>query len=127
MGTFSCATPASAERFLATMRCLACLCFRTALVLATQSFAVLPATAAHLPDFTPAFPIEHQTDARLETASPSPYPMNYTDEVARAMGVQSGRMDLFDTGQSHDDLMPSLKGGVDRGGAMIRLQWHPGE
>jgi hypothetical protein len=101
---------------------------RTALALVVQSLVVLPATAAHLPNFTPTFPIEHQTDARFENPAPSPYPMNYTDEVARAMGVQSGRMDLFDTGGSSDDsLLPSLKGGVDRDGAMIKLQWHPGE
>ena len=55
--------------------------------------------------------------------------MNYTDEAAQSLGVKAGRMDFFSTSLSHDNdpLMPSLRGGVDNGGAMLRLQWHPGE
>ena len=48
-------------------------------------------------------------------------------EVAQALGVKGGKMDLFDTGRSNSAYVPALKGGVDGGGAMLRLQWHPGE
>jgi hypothetical protein len=98
-----------------------------ALALAATLLSGTPALAAHLPNFMPAFPIEHLTEARTQPQPESPYAMNYADEVARAMGVKSGRMDLFDTGAPGDGLLPSIKGGVDRGGAMLRLQWHPGE
>jgi hypothetical protein len=86
-----------------------------------------PAVAAHMPDFMPAFPIEHVTDARTAPQPQSPYPMNYADEVAQAMGVRAGRVDLFDSGPSDNSFIPAFKGGIDRGGAMFRLQWHPGE
>jgi hypothetical protein len=56
-----------------------------------------------------------------------PYAMNYTDEAARNLGVKDGHMDVFSTKpSSQNDLMPSLSGGVDSGGAMIRLQWRSG-
>lgn len=57
---------------------------------------------------------------------PSPYPMTYTDEVARSLGVQNGHMDLFSTRPS-SGFMPSFSAGVDGSGAMLRLKWHPGE
>ncbi len=56
----------------------------------------------------------------------SPYAMTYTDEVARSLGVQNGHMDLFSTAPS-SGFMPSFSAGVDQGGAMLRLKWHPGE
>jgi hypothetical protein len=86
-----------------------------------------PACAAHLPNFNPVIPSEHQTETRYQTEAAPPYAMNYTDEVARSLGVRGGRMDLFDTGPADNPLVPALKGGVDGDGAMIRLQWHPGE
>jgi len=56
----------------------------------------------------------------------SPYPMTYTDEVARSLGVKDGHVDVFST-QPVSSYMPSFSAGVDRGGAMFRLKWHPGE
>lgn len=56
----------------------------------------------------------------------SPYPMTYTDEVARSLGVKDGHMDVFST-QPVSNYMPSFSAGVDKGGAMFRLKWHPGE
>jgi len=54
----------------------------------------------------------------------TPYAMNYTDQAAQSLGVTAGHWEAFDTGQSSSDpLMPALRGGVDGGGAMIRLQW----
>jgi hypothetical protein len=50
--------------------------------------------------------------------------MNYADEAAQSLGVRGGRWEAFDTGPtSSNPFMPSLRGGVDSGGAMIRLQW----
>jgi hypothetical protein len=56
----------------------------------------------------------------------SPYPMTYTDEVARSLGVKDGHMDVFST-EPISNYMPSFSAGVDQGGAMFRLKWHPGE
>jgi hypothetical protein len=56
----------------------------------------------------------------------SPYPMTYTDEVARSLGVKDGHVDVFST-QPVSSYMPSFSAGVDQGGAMFRLKWHPGE
>jgi hypothetical protein len=56
----------------------------------------------------------------------SPYPMTYTDEVARSLGVKDGHMDVFST-EPVSNYMPSFSAGVDKGGAMFRLKWHPGE
>ena len=56
-----------------------------------------------------------------------PYAMNYTDEAARTLGVKDGHLDVFSTQPTgRSDLMPSVSGGVDSGGAMIRLQWRSG-
>jgi hypothetical protein len=85
-----------------------------------------PALAARMPDMTPHYPIEHQTASAMGDGTQQPYAMNESDEAAQALGVTGGRWEAFDTGSS-SSLMPSLKGGVDSGGAMLRLQWHPGE
>jgi hypothetical protein len=107
------------------MQPVATFCLCAGLVFGAGSGA---AWAARLPDFTnPSFPIEHQTLARFAEEPKSPYAMTYMEDVARGLGVVSGKMDVFDTGRSRDPLMPSLKGGIDRGGLMMRLQWHPGE
>jgi hypothetical protein len=52
--------------------------------------------------------------------------MTYTDEVARSLGVKDGHVDVFST-QPVSGYMPSFSAGVDQGGAMFRLKWHPGE
>ena len=56
----------------------------------------------------------------------SPYDMTYTDEVAHSLGVRDGHMDVFSTSPV-SSYMPSFSAGVDGGGAMLRLKWHPGE
>ncbi len=78
--------------------------------------------AARPIDFSPHYPIEHQQTGTLGDTRPQPYAMSYADEAARSLGVQDGHWEAFNTGAS-DSLMPSLKGGVDNGSAMIRLQW----
>lgn len=56
----------------------------------------------------------------------SPYAMTYTDEVAQSLGVKGGHMDVFST-QPVSSYMPSFSAGVDKGGAMLRLKWYPGQ
>ena len=57
-----------------------------------------------------------------------PYPMNYTDEAAEALGIKNGHLDVFSVQpKSNDSLLPNVSGGVDHEGAMLKLQWHPGE
>jgi len=62
----------------------------------------------------------------VSDATPSPYAMTYTDEVAQSLGVKDGHMDVFST-QPVSSYMPSFSAGVDQSGAMFRLKWHPGE
>jgi hypothetical protein len=58
----------------------------------------------------------------------SPYPMNYADEAAQTLGVRDGRLDVFATKPAgNQSYMPTLTGGVGGDGAMLKLQWHPGE
>jgi hypothetical protein len=88
-----------------------------------------PAFAARAPNIAPIFRTEHDTATRFQDQDQSaqPYAMSYTDEVAQSLGVQSGKVEFFDSGRSDDAFVPALKAGVDGGSAMIRLQWHPGE
>lgn len=107
------------------MRHVAVLCLCAGLVCGAGCGSAL---AARVPDFAaPLVPVEHQRLARFAEEPNSPYAMTYMDEVARSLGVAGGKVDVFDSGRSRDPLMPSLKGGIDRGGAMLRLQWRPGE
>ena len=91
--------------------------------------AASPALAAHAPTVAPVFHTEHDTAVHFQDQDQAaqPYAMSYTDEVAQSLGVQSGKVEFFDSGRSDDGFVPALKAGVDGGSAMIRLQWHPGE
>ena len=97
---------------------------RTGIFLIAAALAGMagPASAFGRPDLATAAPIEHVREAA--EAQPAPYAMNYADDAARTLGVKDGRWQAFDTGgSSRDPLLPSLNGGVDAGGAMLRLQW----
>jgi hypothetical protein len=61
----------------------------------------------------------------IEPEFNSPYPMTYTDEVARSLGVKDGHMDFFSL-QPGSSYLPSISAGVDRDGAMLRMRWLPG-
>ena len=59
---------------------------------------------------------------------PGPYAMNYADEAAQAIGVRDGHVDVFATKPAENSpYMPSFSGGLGSDGAMLKLQWHPGE
>lgn len=90
------------------------LCAATALLLGSgHAFA--------RPDLNPGYPVPHVRDSQAQDRS-QPYAMNYTDEMAQSLGVREGRWEVFDASASHP-LMPSVKGGIDSGGPMLRLQW----
>ena len=78
--------------------------------------------AFRLPDSNPIPLTEHQKQLRAAETETQPYAMSYSEEAARSLGVRSGRWDAFST-QSRDPFMPSLRGGIDQGRAMIGLQW----
>jgi hypothetical protein len=86
-----------------------------------------PAVAARrFNSTTPVFPIESRVASAMADRQNGPYAMNYADEAAQSLGVRGGRWDAFDTGGSASgasSFLPSLRGGVDSSGAMIRLQW----
>jgi hypothetical protein len=53
-------------------------------------------------------------------ASPAPYAMNYSEDVARSLKVQDGGLPLLPR-QDTNPYAPS----VTFYGSMIRLRWHP--
>jgi hypothetical protein len=57
----------------------------------------------------------------------APYAMTYTDEAVESLGFRNGRMDLFSTKPASHSYWPSFSGGVGGDGAMLKLQWHPGQ
>jgi hypothetical protein len=70
---------------------------------------------------------EHEKVLKYQDQQPTqPYTMNFSDEAAQTLGVHNGRWEAFDTGPSRNGLTPSLSGGIDRGHAMVQLQWRPG-
>ena len=84
----------------------------------------------------PAASQPHTVDPKIMTLpqpqSPSgqtmPYPMNYADEAAEALGVKNGHLDVFSVQpKSSSSFLPNVSGGVDHEGAMLKLQWHPSE
>jgi hypothetical protein len=95
---------------------LSCACL--ALVLGTTS-----ALAFRPPDANTETS-EHQMELRYSDAPNQPYAMNYTDEAAQRLGVHDGQWEAFETHPS-DPLLPSFRGGVDNGSAMVKLQWIP--
>lgn len=66
------------------------------------------------------------TPGPLSERHSSRYPMTYIDEAAQNLGVRDGHMDFFST-EPDSSYLPSFSAGVDKGGAMFRLRWHPGD
>jgi hypothetical protein len=90
-------------------------------ILSAALFLGPSAHAFPRPDPNNGYPIPHVRESQIKDRA-QPYAMNYTDGMAQSLGVREGRWEVFDTGSSHP-LMPSLKGGIDSGGPMLRLQW----
>ena len=61
------------------------------------------------------------------TSNTAPYAMTYADEAAQSLGVKDGHMDVFSIPADSSGYVPSFSGGVGSDGAMLWLQWHPGE
>jgi hypothetical protein len=57
----------------------------------------------------------------------APYAMTYTDEAVQTLGFRNGHMDVFSTKPAAHSYWPSFSGGVGGDGAMLKLQWHPGQ
>jgi hypothetical protein len=58
----------------------------------------------------------------------SPYAMNYADEAVQNLGFQNGHLDVFSTKPAENEsYLPAFSGGLGSDGAMLKLQWHPGE
>jgi hypothetical protein len=90
------------------------------LAVAALIAGALPAHAFAKPDFNAAPPIPHVRESQL--ADTQPQVMNYTDQMAQSLGVKNGGWEAF---QSRDPLLPSVKGGIDGGAPMLKLQWRP--
>jgi hypothetical protein len=57
-----------------------------------------------------------------------PYPMNYADEAAQTLGIKDRNLSLFSTKPAENEAyLPTLSGGLGGDGAMLKLQWHPGQ
>jgi len=96
------------------------------LAAAALAAATVPAWAAAPAAMAPRLTTEHQQALRVADAESGPYAMNYADQAAQSLGMEKGRWEAFNTGGG-DALLPALKGGIDNGAAMIKLQWQPGQ
>lgn len=57
----------------------------------------------------------------------TPYPMNYSEEVARSLGTHDGGIDFTSGGNARDGYAPAVSMSSGAGSPMLKLQWHPGE
>lgn len=78
----------------------------------------VPAHAFTKPDFNAAPTVPHVRESQV--ADSKPVVMNYTDQMAQSLGVKDGGWEAF---KSSDPMMPTLKGGIDGGNPMLKLQW----
>jgi hypothetical protein len=104
------------------------------MILTAASFAAASGTSAmahqtYVDGAVSASPAEYPGATHLvQDKAESPYAMNYADEAAQTIGVRNGRLDVFSTKPAENQpYLPSLSGGVSGDGAMLKLQWHPGE
>lgn len=57
----------------------------------------------------------------------APYAMTYTEEASQSLGFHDGRAEVFSTKPQSHSYWPSFSGGLGGNGAMLKLQWHPGQ
>jgi hypothetical protein len=93
--------------------------------------SVVPAAARTLFASAPAYTANSYPGAPRpvsdDSQSSSPYAMTYTDEAVQNLGFRNGHMDVFSTKPAANSYWPTFSGGVGGDGAMLKLQWHPGE
>ena len=93
----------------------------------TPALARIPFGAGPIvsPSDYPGAPRQLYDDDTIKT----PYPMNYADEAVQTLGFRNGQMDVFSAkvGENDSPFVPTFSGGVGGEGAMLKLQWHPGE
>lgn len=66
---------------------------------------------------------DHQQTLKMADNTPAPYAMTYSDQAAQSLGLKDGQWEAFDSSATNP---LALKGGIDKGGPMLRLQWKPG-
>ncbi len=66
---------------------------------------------------------DHQQSLKQSENSPAPYAMSYSEQAAQSLGFKDGQWEAFDASATNP---LALKGGIDKGGPMLRLQWKPG-
>jgi hypothetical protein len=81
-----------------------------------------PAFAFRVPDPYAPLPTPHQQEVRYADSLREPYAMSYSDEAAQRLGLADGRWEAFHA-ESGNSAGPSLRGGLDTHGAVLRLQW----
>jgi hypothetical protein len=92
--------------------------------------SLVPATARTLFASPPAYTARNYPGAPRPVSDnnqSSPYAMTYTDEAVQNLGFRDGHMDVFSTKPAAHSYWPSFSGGVGGDGAMLKLQWHPGQ
>jgi hypothetical protein len=99
------------------------------ILLAAASFGPAAARQTYVDGAVSASPSDYPGAPKpVQEKTESPYAMNYTDEAAQTIGVRDGRWDVFSAKPAENrSYLPSLSGGVSGDGAMLKLQWHPGE
>lgn len=99
------------------------LCFGTiALALAALAAGSGTAWALSPPEGNAPWPTENQRRLHLAENQPQPYALNYTDQVARRLGLREGRWQAF---APRSGELPALQGGLKGGRPMLILQWRP--
>jgi hypothetical protein len=98
------------------------------IALLAASFGPALARQTYIDGAASTLPTDYPGAPRPVRDPDSPYAMNYADEAAQAIGVRDGHMDVFSAQPAENQsYLPSFSGGLGSDGAMLKLQWHPGE
>lgn len=92
------------------------------LVCALICTAATPAFATRFVDAAAAYPGAPQPV--YDDPPPTPYPMNYSEETAMALGTRAGGIDLFAAPRA-GGMAPAVSVGSGAGAPMLKLQWRP--
>ena len=65
-----------------------------------------------------------QSAAQPQDGPTAPYAMSYSDEVAQALGLKNGPVNLLSSaGPAKGISHPALSGGIKHNGVMFKLEW----